>query len=358
MNLKKNTVYRILSLLCSLSILFGEGVWVFYGWELFEHVTDARTASLGRATTAYPFKSSTASLVNPVFSSEPIKNISITHQSRFAGIVNSDLIGFQLERNENPMHLNFLYEGVGQIPDTRSMLLDWGQDGQFGTNDPGEGNGVLDEGERLDKDQLRYFSQHQIGFHGAVIRMVQGLPIGIGFKVLSYSLDDHFALGIGLDLGFKKRIKKTNIGIVLRNMPASGLIWDSGTVEGTVSSIAIGAHHPFMPIKIPSFVLHSMINLNGAVSNRHLDSQLRIGPLSVDGALGLEGIYKDKLSIRMGRNSVNNSTGGLGVKWDGFEIDYAFLTSNVSGEMGNHHLISLILSLDWILSRVSTVQQD
>jgi len=46
------------------------------------------------------------------------------------------------------------------------------------------------------------------------------------------------------------------------------------------------------------------------------------------------------------------------VKWEGFEVDYAFLTSNVSGEMGNHHLISLILSLDWILSRVSPVQQD
>jgi len=356
MILKKNTVYRILSLLFSLNILLGEGVWVFYGWELFEHVTDARTAALGRATTAYQFKSSTACLINPVFSSERVQNISVTHQSRFAGIVNSDLIGFQLEQNEKPIHLNLIYEGVGQIPDTRSMLLDWGQDGEFGTNDPGEGNGVLDEGERLDTEQLRYFSQHQIGFHGAVLRKIQGLPIGIGFKVLSYSLDDHFALGIGLDLGFKKRIKKTNIGIVLRNMPASGLIWDSGTVEGTMSSIAIGAHHPFMPIKIPSFVLHSMINLNGTVSNRHLDSQLRIGSLSLDGAIGVEGIYKDKLSIRMGRNSINNSTGGLGVKWDEFEIDYAFLTSNLSSDMGNHHLISLTLSLDWILLRISTLQ--
>ena len=127
-------------------------------------------------------------------------------------------------------------------------------------------------------------------------------------------------------------------------------------MEGTASSIAIGAHHPFMPINIPSFVLHSMINMNGTVSNRHLDSQLRIGSLSLDSALGLEGIYKDKLSIRMGRNSINNSTGGLGVKWEGFEVDYAFLTSSLSGEMGNHHLISLTLSLDWILLRVSAVQ--
>ena len=43
---------------------------------------------------------------------------------------------------------------------------------------------------------------------------------------------------------------------------------------------------------------------------------------------------------------------------EGFEVDYAFLTSNVSGEMGNHHLISLILALDWILSKLSAGQQD
>ena len=71
------------------------------------------------------------------------------------------------------------------------MLLDWGADGQFGTNDIGEGNGVLDEGERLDTEKLRYFDQHQFGFHGAFISKFMGIPIGIGYKLLSYSLDGH-----------------------------------------------------------------------------------------------------------------------------------------------------------------------
>ena len=334
-----------------LSMGYSEGFWVNYGWELFEHVTDARTASLGQATSAYNFGSPVSSLINPIFSLAPIQNVNVTHQSRFAGILNNDLVGFQIQRKQNPIQINILYEGIGQIPDTRNMLLDWGNDGQFGTNDPGEGNGILDEGERLDADQLRFFSQHQVGIHAAFNHILRKMPIGIGVKILSYSLDSHFALGVGIDLGIMKKINETNIGIVARNLPASGLIWDNGTVEGTTPTVSVGVHHPLELTKIP-VKLHSMFNLDISTSNRHLDSQLGCGSFSVDGSFGIEGIYKDKLFIRLGRNSVNNSTGGLGMKWDGFGIDYAFLSSSSSDGLGNHHLITLNFSVDWVRSKL------
>ena len=337
--------------LCLLSMGYSEVFWVNYGWELFEHVTDARTASLGQATTAYNFGSPTSSLINPIFSLTPTQNVNVTHQSRFAGILNNDLAGFQIQRKGRPIQFNFLYEGIGQIPDTRNMLLDWGNDGQFGTNDPGEGNGILDEGERLDADQLRFFSQHQIGIHAAFNHLFRNVPMGIGVKVLSYSLDEHFALGVGIDLGIMKKINETNLGIVARNLPASGLIWDNGTVEGTTPTVSVGVHHPLELTKIP-VKLHSMFNLDISTSNRHLDSQLGFGSFSVDGSFGIEGIYKDKLFIRLGRNSVNNSTGGLGMKWDGFGIDYAFLSPSSSDGLGNHHLITLNFSVDWVRSKL------
>ena len=337
--------------LCLLSMGYSEVFWVNYGWELFEHVTDARTASLGQATTAYNFGSPTSSLINPIFSLTPTQNVNVTHQSRFAGILKNDLAGFQIQRKGRPIQFNFLYEGIGQIPDTRNMLLDWGNDGQFGTNDPGEGNGILDEGERLDADQLRFFSQHQIGIHAAFNHSFRNVPMGIGVKVLSYSLDEHFALGVGIDLGIMKKINETNLGIVARNLPASGLIWDNGTVEGTTPTVSVGVHHPLELTKIP-VKLHSMFNLDISTSNRHLDSQLGFGSFSVDGSFGIEGIYKDKLFIRLGRNSVNNSTGGLGMKWDGFGIDYAFLSSSSSDGLGNHHLITLNFSVDWVRSKL------
>ena len=332
--------------------IYGGGSWVNYGWELFEHVIDARAASMGNATAAYYFKSPTTSLRNPIFSTLSLKEINLTHQSRFAGIVNSDLVSFQLDRNSHSLQFNFLYEGVGQIPDTRFMLLDWGNDGQFGTNDFGEGNGVLDEGERLDIEKIKYFSQHQIAMHCATVKSFKNLPFGLGIKLLSNHMNNHSALGIGFDIGLLRKVKGIDFGAVVRNFPASGLIWDNGTIENSISSASVGAHHVSNINIIKYFVIHSMINFDVGVSNRHLDSHFRLGSLSIDTSFGFEGIYKNRLFFRLGRNNLNSATGGLGIKWKNYGIDYAFLTSNFGDGLGSHHLISLNLSLDWLLTKI------
>ena len=353
MSLKKNIINKILLFTVFSSLSFGEGIWVKYGWEIFEYVTDARSAAIGNANTGYDFYSISASLTNPGFSSKRLDDVNITHQSRFAGSVNSDMIGFQLRTNSNFMNLNLLYEGVSQIPDTRYMLLDWGLDGQFGTNDLGEGNGVLDEGERLNRDQLRYFNQHQIGIYGAFISNIMGRPIGIGYKILSHHLGEYAALGIGIDIGYVKNFQKLTFGMVLRNFPASGLIWDNGNIEGTMPSFTLGIHKAYdLKIKNSTIVLNPMFDISGSLSNANLDSQIRSGKFSIDSAFGIECVYNDKAMIRGGRNSLNNLTGGLGFSWDGLGIDYAFLSPSDNIDLGIHHLISLSLSVEFVKSKM------
>ena len=340
-------------MIINLSIVMGDGIWVKYGWELFDYVVDARSASLGNAGTAYNLGSIQSSMTNPSFISSIRNNVSITHQSRFAGMVNSDLLGIQLKRKSRTINLNILYQGISNIPDTRAMLLDWGQDGQFGTNDIGEGNGIIDEGERLDKQKLRYFNQHQFGLHGAFITKIMGVPLGIGYKMLSYFLSDHYALGIGLDIGYNKMIKRSSFGFVIRNFPASGLIWDSGTVEGTKPSASIGLHHLIDYFESSFVLINTIIKLKTSVSNANVDSQILYGSLSIDLAYGIEILYKQNTMIRLGRNSVNDNTGGIGLKWKNIGVDYAFINSINNGALGNHHLISLNLSSDWIISKLS-----
>ena len=131
-----------------MSLGFSNGYWVNYGWEIFEHVTDARTAALGNATTAYQFGGNSSSLMNPIFSTQGSQKITLAHQSRFAGLLNNDLASFKIKRSGKTSQSNLLYERIGQIPDTRNMLLAWGNDGQCGTNELGEGYGILYEGER------------------------------------------------------------------------------------------------------------------------------------------------------------------------------------------------------------------
>ena len=351
MSLRKSIIFKIFILGLNIPTLFSDGVWIKYGWELFDYNIDARSASLGNAGIAYNLGSIHSSMINPmlIVSND---NISITHQSRFAGMINNDLIGVQLKNNSNPINLNVLYQGISNIPDTREMLLDWGQDGQFGTNDLGEGNGIVDEGERLDEQKLKYFNQYQLGMHGAFITSFMGNPIGLGYKILSYSLSDHYAMGIGIDIGYNKKIKKSSIGFVIRNIPASGLIWDNGTVEGTKPSMSIGLHHPIDYLNKLSIVINTLIRTDFSLTNTNLDSYLRYGDISIDGAYGFEIVYDKKTMLRIGKNSVNDFTGGIGLRWNYFGVDYAFINALNSSFMGNHHLISLIVSSNWIISRL------
>jgi len=345
-------VYRLLFHIIFICNVFGEIKWVNYGWELFNYVSEARTASLGQATIAYNFDYPSSSLSNPSFSSFPTKHVSITHQSRFAGLVNSDLISLQLKKKKKIININIFYEGVGNIPDTRSALLDWGYDGQYDTNDIGESNGIIDNGERLDQSKISFFNQKRIGIHGSSIYNIKNVPIGIGIKILSHFLGDYHAIGIGLDFGFNKKIRNSNIGLVLKNIPASGMLWSNGTIEGTAPGIALGLHHSF------KFLNDSLLNLNPisslivSMSESHLNSLYNNKRFSIDILFGIEAIYKEKIMLRLGQNSLYELTGGVGIGWNNFIVDYAFLPSTINGIFANHHLISLSVSLEWLISRL------
>ena len=93
-----------------------------------------------------------------------------------------------------------------------------------------------------------------------------------------------------------------------------------------------------------------MMNLDMSLSNTNLYSQIRYKNFSIDDAYGFELIYQKSTMIRFGRNTNNDTTGGIGLRWQNFGIDYAFLSSLNNRALGNHHLISLIISSDWIFS--------
>ena len=119
-------IYKFLLFIIISFDLFGNVNWVNYGWELFDYISEARTASLGKATSAYNFNYPSSALSNPYFPIYSTRKISLTHQSRFAGLINSELLSFQVKNKERLINLNLILEGISNIPDTRSALLDWG----------------------------------------------------------------------------------------------------------------------------------------------------------------------------------------------------------------------------------------
>ena len=342
-------LFLYIFILCN---LFGNVNWVNYGWEIFEYVSEARTASLGNATVAYNFNHPSSSLSNPYFPLLSTQKISLTHQSRFAGLVNSELASVQLKKEERLININLIFEGISNIPDTRSALLDWGFDGQYGNNDIGESNGIIDDGERLDHSKITFFNQRRFGLHGTSNFTVRNIPVGIGLKILSSFLGDQNAIGIGLDFGFYKSIKSSNFGFVIKNIPASGMLWSNGNIEGTGPSIEIGFHQSFDILNEKSLSLNPMSSLIFSTSGRHLNSLYYNDRFSIDILFGLEAIYKEKIMLRLGQNFLYQLAGGIGFEWNNLVIDYAFLPSSLNGIFANHHLISLSINLDWLVAKI------
>ena len=351
MILKKNILISLYLILSS-SIVNAEFSVVSYGWELFERVSDARTVSLSYSTIAYPFGSNGTSIINPAIILNNKDKFGITHQSKIAGTVNSEFLSFKKKIRPNVLiDISLLYEGISDIPDTRNVLLDWGEDGIFGTFDPGEGNGTLDDGERLDIDKIKYFSQKQFGIHSGINKPLLGGNIGVGVKFLLHLLGDNYAMGAGLDFGYFRRFNKTNIGLVLYNIPSSGLLWDNGNTEVSKSTMALGINREIF-FKKYSLKFNPMFKIHFLGDNKSLDSYLLLNQIFYDINSGLEISFKDKLFFRISRIQSGAISSGIGASWTNLGFDYAFVKDTSPLGIDNNHLISINVSLLWIKNKI------
>ena len=218
MKLKINIIYSFLLFALS-AILYADIQVVAHGWEVFERNTDSRISSLAQSSIAYPIRTSGSVLLNPSLSISYNDKVGFTHQSKIGGTANSEFVGFDKYLSDSAwVSLIILYEGVNGIPDTRGQLLDWGVDGVFGTFDAGEGNGLLDEGERLDVSNIKFFSQNIFGFYGAHSRYFHKWRIGIGLKLLLHTIDNRYGFGAGLNIGAFRSFGNTNVGAVLNKI--------------------------------------------------------------------------------------------------------------------------------------------
>ncbi len=349
---KRNIIFSLF-LIFNSPTLHAEINSVSHGWGLFNRVSDSRITSLSYSTIAYQIESSGIALVNPALSNKYDNKIGLTHQSRIAGMVNSELISFNKKISDSSrVSIALLYEGVSGIPDTRNALLDWGNDGVFGTYDPGENNGILDEGERLDANKISFFNQNQIGLFGAMSKPYKDWKLGFGMKLLIHTIDDHYAIGTGINLGAFRSFKNgTNIGVVLYDCPSSGVLWDNGNIELTHSSFSFGIHHLISSEKY-QIEINPVYRLDILMKERTIDSRLLLDTFPIEFSGGIETIYKRKIFTRVGVYPSGTIATGLGIFWENMTIDYAYLIDNSISGIDKNHLITIRLSSDWIKKKV------
>lgn len=339
---------RFISLLFFISFCISETYWVRYGWQAFNSAGDARILSLGGETVT-DYGTSISPLFNPAVSNKVgFHNINYTHQSRLAGMINSDLIGFPIKNFSRPLNLIFIYEGIDQIPDTRNILLDFGVDGIPGTGDIGEGNGILDDGERLDNDKVKYFSQRQMGLHASTSWEKENFEFGIALKTLFHSLDKYSGTGIGLDMGvITYPWENGRIGVTIRDVTTSWQVWDNGTVERFKPTVITGMAHSVKLTK-SKLSFTGMANILWDTGGKTLDDDFSIGNYGGRVTFGLNTIYNNQLALRLGRNNLGTVTAGIGISWGNMSLDYAFLNEPSGSGLGRSHLISIAVNSDWV----------
>ncbi len=347
MILRKNIIYSFLSIL-----IFSKGSSeidvVSYGWEVFERNSDSRVSALAQSSVAYPIQTSGNILLNPALSLSYNNMIGLTHQSRIDGTSSSEFIGFDKYINDSSwVSVIMLYEGVNGIPDTRNALLDWGIDGVFGTFDAGEGNGILDEGERLDVENIRFFSQNIFGIYGSHSKVLHKWRIGIGLKMLLHTIDNEFGIGAGLNVGAFRSFSKIGVGIIIKNLPSSGLIWKSGLIEVSPPSLDFGLHNRINIDKY-GFEINPIFKCSILSADRSIDSELIFGSIPIEYSGGIEAIFKKNLFFRFGLFQRGTFTSGIGLQWNDFNIDYAFLNNGSSNGIEKNHLLSVSVSTQWI----------
>ncbi|MEL0338265.1 MAG: hypothetical protein VXA50_07885 [bacterium] len=319
---------------------------VSYGWEVFERNSDSRTLALAQSGIGYPIQNSGTVLLNPALSLSHNNMIGLTHQSRMSGTSNSEFIGFDKYINDSSwVSVIILYEGVDGIPDTRVALLDWGLDGIFGTFDVGEGNGSLDEGERLDVDKIRFFNQNIFGLYGAHSKIFNNWRIGVGLKIILHKIDQEYGIGAGLDIGAFRNFYNTGIGLIVKNLPSSGLIWESGNIEISPPSLNFGLHQKFSfskyELEINPMLRGSILSLD-----KSIDSELVLGEIPMEFSAGFEAILKKKLFFRIGMFQRGTLASGIGLSWNDFIVDYAFLNDGSLNGIEKNHLLSVSISIE------------
>jgi hypothetical protein len=338
---------KVIPVLLIINVLSAQSGWTKYGWQIYQNAGDARSIAMGN--TAIADDSGVSVLWNPAIStSENYRNFTYGHQSRFAGIIQSDLILFLFStKNDRTFNVLLLHESVTKIPNTQNLLLDWGLDGVPNTGDIGENNGYLDDGERLNNKDISYFNQHQIGIQLSTQFSLYNIDFGIAVKSLFHTLGDHFGSGIGLDIGMMKSFwNNSNIGISIHNLIPGMIVWDSGYTELSKPSILVGISQTVGLSRIP-LELTFVSDLSFNVSNQSLSDDFHLGSTGGNWRVGAEISYNKKVNIRFGRNST-----GLGISWTNFELNYAYQLNSQSVDLGTNHVLSFTINPNWFVDRL------
>lgn len=307
-----------------------------YAGEFLSSGVGGRSAALGGTGTGFA-NDVTAGYFNPsALSQITYPQGMLLHESRFAGQINYDYAAGALPFGpDQTFAISAIRLGLDGIKDSRNALVDR------------NGNGQLDEDDRIDETKIKLGGSADWAVYGSYARKIdEKLAVGGSLKVLYKTVLEHSAWGLGIDLGATYRpIDDLALGATLTDATKSLLTWDTGNQEFIVPALRLGAAYKYRIGEDHSV----MPALDGTFrfEGRHQTAMVDLDFASLDVQAGLEYSYKDRIFLRGGYTDLKQITVGAGVKLPKLNIDYAFTKQNSDLDaFGATHRISLMLTLE------------
>ena len=320
-----------------------------FAGEFLSTGVGARPLGMGGAFVALA-DDGTAGYWNPAgLSSLKYSQIGVMHAERFGGEVNYDYASVSVPYHpKRTLSFSLIRLGIDNIPDTRDALLDYGLDGIPGTNDDGEGNGILDPlGERLDLARIKYFSNADYAFFVSfATQRSNKFSYGGSIKLIRRAIGDNSAFGIGFDAAARwKAGRRLIVGANLMDATSTLVAWDTGRKELISPTLKMGIAYP-IEFTASQLSITPVIDTDMRFENRGDAAQVSFGRTSMDFHYGAEVNIYNKVYLRTGYDDLKRFTAGAGVYIYKVNLDYSFASFDDIDELGNTHRISLTLSIN------------
>jgi hypothetical protein len=332
---KGRRILVLLLLILSASSIYTQGTGNKYAGEFLAIGVGGRPLGMGGAYVSL-VSDVTAGYWNPgALARLNYPQFSLMHDERFGNLVNYDYGSVALPWGTNAsLGLSVIRLGVDDVPNTKDALIDLNN------------NGYFDNGDRLDYSKIRFFNAADWAFIATYSKAAnEKLSYGVNLKVISRSIDDGSAWGIGFDVGAIYSVTpKFRVGVNLQDITTTLLAWNTGRKELITPTAKIGSSYDIPFLKTGRIT--PTVDFDVRFENRKFASLANVGPVSFDMHAGLEYGFKDIFALRVGYNDVKQLTFGAGVKLPKLNLDYSFAKFDGNDQLGNTHRISVMFTLD------------
>ncbi len=331
---RRSFVLFILAVLFS-SNIFAQGSGNKYSGEFLAIGVGGRPLGMGGAFVSL-VNDVTAGYWNPgALSRIQYPQLSVMHDERFGNLVNYDYAAIAIPFGPKvSLGLSVIRLGVDDVPNTNGALIDLNN------------NGYLDPGERLDYSKIKFFNAADYAFFITYSkRQSEKFSYGVNLKVISRSIDNGSAWGLGFDLGaIYSPSPNFRLGANLQDITTTYLAWNTGRKELITPTAKVGGSYDIAIFKTGRIT--PALDFDIRFENRKFASLAHLGPVSFDMHAGMEYGFKDLFAIRVGYNDVKQLTLGAGIKLPKLNIDYSFAKFDNNDQLGNTHRISVMFTLD------------